>query len=139
MELQKVEDLEKTLDLYKEQIKEQLKLDDFCLKDKQLELPSNRHFWVGRLMQHKLDVIRLKRQKDKVFKRLESSKDNGVPVTLTESAKKRFQDHPAIVYINELIEVHELIIAFLEKTELNFRDTNYTVNNIIKIQQLETT
>ena len=48
---------------YQEELNQHLVIDEFTLKDVQLQLPGRRHIWVGRLMRHKHELNQLKKQK----------------------------------------------------------------------------
>ena len=48
---------------YQKELNDHLVIDEFTLKDVQLQLPGRRHIWVGRLMRHKHEVNQLKKNK----------------------------------------------------------------------------
>ena len=58
------------LEAYSKELVDHLSIDEFNLKDVQLQLPGRRHIWVGRLMRHKHEVnILRKKKKDKLQKK----------------------------------------------------------------------
>ena len=51
------------IEKYQEELKDHLTIDEFNLKDTQLQLAGRKHIWVGRLMRHKHELNTLQRQK----------------------------------------------------------------------------
>jgi hypothetical protein len=125
---------------YHQKIEEFLKFDELNLKDVQMSLASVRHYWVGRLMFHKQQIMKLKKTKEKATKtlreRIEMESPIGLnPKTITESIAK----HEVMQKIDEEISNNEFLIEYLTKVESNFRDAQYGMNNLTKIITLETT
>ena len=58
------------IEKYQEELKDHLTIDEFNLKDTQLQLAGRKHIWVGRLMRHKHELNTLQRQKRKSWLRL---------------------------------------------------------------------
>jgi hypothetical protein len=125
---------------YYQKIEEFLKIDELNLKESQMNLPSIRHYWVGRLMFHKQQILKLKKAKDKAAKTIRLKLETDSPITLN---KKTIMDsicqNDIILKIEEEILNHELIVEYLTKVESNFRDAQYGMNNLTKIITLETT
>ena len=125
---------------YHQKIEEFLKFDELNLKDSQMALASVRHYWVGRLMFHKQQILKLKRAKDKAAKALRQKLEHESPIglttkTITESINKS----DIILKIDEEIVNNELLVEYLSKVESNFRDAQYAMTNLTKIITLETT
>ena len=125
---------------YHQKIEEFLKFDELNLKDSQMALASVRHYWVGRLMFHKQQILKLKRAKDKASKALRQKLEHESPIgltikTITESINKS----DIILKIDEEITNNELLVEYLSKVESNFRDAQYAMTNLTKIITLETT
>jgi hypothetical protein len=125
---------------YHQKIEEFLKFDELNLKDSQMALASVRHYWVGRLMFHKHQIVKLKRIREKALKTLKQKLEHESPIgftnkTITESINK----NDIILKIDEEIVNNELIVEYLSKVESNFRDAQYAMTNLTKIITLETT
>ena len=125
---------------YHQKIEEFLKIDELNMKDAQMSLPSVRHYWVGRLMHHKQQILKLKKAKEKAFKTLRQRVENESPIglspkTITESVNQ----HEIMQRIDEEISNNELLVEYLSKVEANLRDAQYGMNNLTKIITLETT
>jgi len=125
---------------YHEKIEAFLKIDELNMKDAQMSLPSVRHYWVGRLMHHKQQIIKLKKAKDKAIKTLKQKLEHESPVGLSpKTIAESISQHDVILKIDEEIANNELLVEYLSKVEANLRDTQYGMNNLTKIITLETT
>ena len=125
---------------YHQKIEEFLKIDELNMKDAQMALPSVRHYWVGRLMFHKQQINKLKKTKEKATKALRIKLENESPIglspkTIIESISK----HEVMQKIDDEITNNELLVEYLSKVEMNFRDAQFGMNNLTKIITLETT
>jgi hypothetical protein len=125
---------------YHQKIEDFLKIDELNMKDAQMALPSVRHYWVGRLMFHKQQINKLKKTKEKATKALRIKLENESPIglspkTIIESISK----HEVMQKIDEEITNNELLVEYLSKVEMNFRDAQFGMNNLTKIITLETT
>jgi hypothetical protein len=125
---------------YHEKIGEFLKIDELNMKDAQMNLPSVRHYWVGRLMFHKHEINRLKKAKDEASRRLRTRIQAESPVGLTaKTINESIASHEVVQKIEDEILNQELLVEYLSKVEHNFRDAQYGMNNLTKIITLETT
>ena len=125
---------------YHEKIEEFLKIDELNMKDAQMSLPSVRHYWVGRLMSHKQQIIKLKKTKEKACKTLRQKLEHESPITLSpKTIIESINSHEVVQRIDEEIANNELLIEYLTKVESNLRDAQYGMNNLTKIITLETT
>jgi hypothetical protein len=125
---------------YYQQIEKFLKFDELNMKDTQMSLAAVRHYWVGRLMHHKQQIIKLKKYKTKIYKTLKEKIEQESPLDLKPATiNNSIISHEAYLKIDEEIANEELIVEFLSKVEMNFRDAQYGLNNLIKIITLETT
>ena len=125
---------------YQEKISEFLKFDELNLKDTQMSLPSVRHYWVGRMMHHKQEINKLKRLRASAYKKVQQKIEQDSPVNLThKTLSDSVNSHEIIQKIDEEIINNELLVEYLSKVEMNFRDAQYGLNNLTKIITLETT
>ena len=66
------------LETYSKELADHLSIDEFNLKDVQLQLPGRKHIWVGRLMRHKITLFELQSEKKSTRKELiEQLKESG--------------------------------------------------------------
>ena len=125
---------------YHEQISKLTTIDEFNMKNVQLELPSHRHYWVGRLMFHKLEVSKLQKAKRKAISSIIENLQNENPVTVPyKTMLNSAENHPVVHKIEDQIAENEILIEYLSKIENNFRSMSYDIKNLIEIIRLETT
>ncbi len=114
-------------------------IDEFTLKDVQLQLPGRRHIWVGRLMRHKHEVNQLKKKKTENLADLTRKIQEQSNVRLsTPAAEKVAENTEQIKKINSDLLEHYLVIEYLEKVEKIMSSIGFDIRNIIEIQKLET-
>lgn len=126
------------LERYIKEIAEDLKIDEFNIKDVQLRLPARKHFWVARLITHKIEIEQLRVRRDRQRKTMVQQLADNAPIKMSQPQLERSVDGTDdIIKINQRIKELELIIELLEKTERNFSSCTYDISNIVKIMQLE--
>jgi len=137
------ENKEPTLSLlqkYEEEIKKYVTLDEFNMKQIQMELPSIRHYWVGRLMHHKQEIIKLKKLRKTAQNKISEKMQEESPIGLTSKTLHAASDnHPVMAKIDDQITENELLVEYLTKIESNFRSLSFDLKNLVSIVQLETT
>ena len=125
---------------YHQKIEEFLKIDELNMKDAQMALPSVRHYWVGRLMFHKQQINKLRKTKEKATKALRIKLENESPIGLSpKTIAESISKHEVMQKIDDEITNNELLVEYLSKVEMNFRDAQFGMNNLTKIITLETT
>jgi len=123
---------------YSFEIAKELDINEFNLKESSLRAPARKHFWVSRLINHKVELNSLKKNKDKKVKELVKKTEEASPVTLskvnlekmveaTDEIQKMVQD------INEL----ENVVEYLEKVEKIYSSLTYDIKNSVKITEME--
>lgn len=126
------------LEKYIKEIAEDLKIDEFNIKDVQMRTPSRKHFWVARLINHKIDLEKLKKKKKSIMKSLIKIAEDNSPVTLSKlNLERSIEETNEIQDINEKIRENELIIELLEKTEKTFSSLTYDIKNCVEIMKAE--
>jgi len=127
---------------FTEELKEDTKLDELNLLQKQLMLPAIKHKWVARLIDQKRILNNLIRKKKltKVAVISTLEEQNSIPPGMPKaSLEKKIDSSDAIQKIDQEIEETELAIEYLEKVEQVLRSMTYDIKNIIDINRLETT
>jgi hypothetical protein len=105
------------LEDYITELENDLKFDELSLKDYQQRLPGIKHKWAGRCIRHKLELITLKKNKDKLKRAIVDKINEMSPVKLTAPVAERTAENS-----NELTEADarikeiELVIELLEKS-----------------------
>ena len=126
------------LERYINELTEELKIDDMNIGDVQKRLPSRRHFWAARLINHKRDLLLLqdKRKSRTVIIANELQSAAAVHLTKPEAQKMAYECDEIMTMTREIHEL-ELIIEFLEKTEKNLNSMSFDLKNIIALMQME--
>jgi len=128
------------IEKYNEEIKKYVTVDEFNMKQVQMDLPATRHYWVGRLMYHKQEILKLKKLRKEAQKKIADKLEHESPVGLNpKTLEQAQQNHPLIAKIDGQITEHDLIVEYLGKIEANFRSLSFDIKNLISIVQLETT
>jgi hypothetical protein len=126
------------LDRYIEELKEDLKIDEFTIKDASLKSPGRKHFWTSRLITHKRNLLRLENEKNNIIKRVSQEIQYTSPVKISNvQVEKSAQNTDLMKDINSKINEEKLIIEFLEKTEKTLSSLTYDIKNIVEIMKLE--
>jgi hypothetical protein len=128
------------IEKYNEKIKKYVTVDEFNMKQVQMDLPATRHYWVGRLMHHKQEILKLKKLRKEAQKKIADKLEHESPVGLNpKTLEQAQQNHPLIAKIDGQIAEHDLIVEYLGKIEANFRSISFDIKNLIEIVKLETT
>jgi len=127
------------LDKYIEELKQELVIDEINVSAVQRRLPARRHFWAARLIQHKRDIFRLKKEKDEIEQRIakELREKSVTKLSIPESisiAKKS----SGVRDISEKLYELELVVELLEKAEKNLSSMVWDIKNIVALIQMET-
>lgn len=129
-----------TLENYIIELEKDVRLDQFNIRDCQMKLPAYKHKWVGRLMRHKHEIVKLNQQKyalkKKVAEKIQSSTTYKVTKPVAERAAG---NHDSIVDITHRVEELNVLIEFLEKAERILSSMTYDIKNLVEIMRLETT
>jgi hypothetical protein len=125
---------------YNNEIKKYVTVDEFNMKQIQMDLPSARHYWVGRLMFHKHEIHKLKKLRKQAHQKITEKIQNESPVGLTvKTIESAIDRHTVVTKIDEQIAENELLVDYLNKIETNFRSISFDIKNLIEIVKLETT
>lgn len=127
------------LDKFKEEIVEDVKVDELNLLDKQMMLPSLKHKWVARLIDAKRELNRLNRKKKQLRDSvLEQFKKEGIPPGIPKAnIDKKIDSSETIMNLQEEIEEKEIIVEYLEKVEIIFKNMSFDLKNIVEINKME--
>ncbi|OQA94335.1 MAG: Recombination, repair and ssDNA binding protein UvsY [Bacteroidetes bacterium ADurb.Bin217] len=130
--------MENLFDRYKKELEEDLKLDDFNLKDTQLRLPTLKHKWVARLIDAKIEKNRLiELRKEAIIKVIETIRSEK-PITVSDRLLiQHAEQNEIIVKIDKQIKMCDLIIDYLEKVEVICKNTTFDIKNVIEIRKLQ--
>ncbi len=126
------------MERYIEEIKQDLIVNDFNIKEVQLRLPSRKHFWVARLIDAKIKRNNLLRDKKSLKKDISKRIVELSPIKMTSvTADIAAESSKEIEDINDQIREFDYIIEYLEKVEKIFASMHWEIRNIIQINQSE--
>lgn len=127
------------LDRYVAQITEELKVSRLNVLEVQMLLPSKKHFWAAKLIEHKKKILALKKAKEQLAKAIVENKKESTPVALSKvNLDKMVEAEDRIKKINDEIYENETIVEYLEKVEKIFSAYSFDIKNIIEIIKMET-
>jgi hypothetical protein len=125
---------------YQLEVAEDTKIDDFNLKEKQMELPTIKHKWVARLIVQKNEVSRLRSARAIALEKIKTKVRETSVVTLSERAVSMQAEKSDIINkIDDLINQNNNLVLYLEKVEKILSQTTFDVKNVIDIRKLEMT
>lgn len=121
---------------YKEAIEKDLKIDQFNIHNKVNDIPSLKHYWVGKLIESKIELKKLQQKKFELIKKVKENQEVALKLSVS-SMKELVEKSPILTEINEQIDENELIIEYLEKVEKIFSSTTYDLKNAIELMKME--
>ena len=125
-------------DKYSAELREELDLSDFNIKDIQMRLPAVKHKWVSRMIQQKIELNKLKKLKTESIEAVVNKLRKDNPVLLSDSAlSKQAEKNDVVQKIILKMEECELLIEYLEKVERLCNGATYDIKNLIDIKKLE--
>jgi hypothetical protein len=123
---------------YIKEIEEDLKIDEFNIKEASLKTPGRKHFWVSRLINHKRNLYFLEHELEETSKKLVIETREKSPVAIsTMSLTNAVAESEVIKALQLRIKEEKFVIDLLERTEKTFSSLTYDIKNIIAIMQLE--
>jgi hypothetical protein len=129
-------DLDTLFTNYQTEIVQDIQVDELSLKDKAMLVPTIKHKWVARMMQHKAQLRKFQSKKKDLIR----TAANASPISMSKTALEQLtQNNPSIAQLTEYIEKLEGIIEYLEKVEKLTSSLTYDCKNVIDLQKLETT
>jgi hypothetical protein len=126
------------LKTYMQEIAEELKIDEMNLKESSLRAPARKHFWVSKLINHKVELNRLKKEKDKKIKEVMKKTEESSPVQVSKvNLEKMIESTDEMKSFNERIHEVESIVEYLEKIEKIYSSLTYDIKNMVKMTEIE--
>lgn len=123
---------------YVSEIAKELDINEMNLKESSMRAPARKHFWVSRLINHKIELNTLKKTKDSIVKTLVEKSSASSPVALSKaSIEKTIENTDEIKKINDDIKENESIIEYLEKVEKIYSSITYDIKNMVQMTSME--
>ena len=127
-----------TIKKYQQQYEEFCKIDDFTLEDRTKRVPAEKHFWVCRLIDAKIEKDKLYKSKASTKHTLQKKLMEESPVVLNKQVLDDLDKTPTLENINQKIKEQEYLIEYLTKIVDIITYISQDIKNIILIKQLET-
>lgn len=123
---------------YQEQYTEFCKIDDFNLEERAKRVPAEKHFWVCRLIDAKIERGRLQKQRNTLNGTLSQKIRETSPVALNEREfNNAVNNSPTLETLNEKINENAMMIEYLELLVKQVTFIAQDIKNIIMVKQLE--
>lgn len=122
---------------YQEQYEAFAKIDDFNLEQTTKRVPAEKHFWVARLIDAKLEKNQLLRQKKNLRNSIVDKVLEDSPVALNKKFMDELDASPQFEYLNELIQDADMLIEYLEHVVKCVSFIAQDIKNIISLKELE--
>lgn len=130
--------MNEVLSNYIQQIKSDLEINQINIADVARKLPARRHHWAARLIEHKIKINELEKQKSNIIKEVSAKIGRDSPVLMSsKTIQNAAESSSDIQSINEQIATNKLIVEFLEQVQKNFFSASHDVRNIVEIMKLE--
>jgi hypothetical protein len=123
---------------YQQQYQEFCNIDDFNLEDRAKRVPAEKHFWVCRLIDAKIEMDNLHKMKASHRTTLKQKILTESPIVLNEQVLNTQVDKsPSMDNINQKIKEHAFMIEYLEKLVNQITFIGNDIKNIISVKALQ--
>lgn len=122
---------------YQSQYQEFCEITDFNLEERCKHIPSEKHFWVCRLIDAKIEKDKLYKVKTATKNTLQKKVMQESPVTLNKQFMDDLDKTPSLEHINQKIKEQEYLIEYLEKLVSQITFIGNDIKNIIQIKTLQ--
>jgi hypothetical protein len=122
---------------YQTQYEEFCKIDDFNLESTSKRVPAEKHFWVCRLIDAKIERERLYKQKATMKHNLQQKLIKDSPVALNKQYMDEVDKSPSIESLNERIKEMDYVVEYLTRLVDNISYIAQDIKNIIEIKRLQ--
>ena len=131
-------DVEEVIDLYSNELKPEISINKLNLDDHQTKLPSLKHKWASRYINHKRKLIKLKLEKKDLYRSLVNEHLEQSPVKISISiAEKSVLNNQKLIDIDRKISEEELLLEYLDKVQNIVNNIQWDIKNLIELEKLE--
>ena len=107
------------------------------LDQKTKRVPSEKHFWVDKLINAKRNKDVLLKQKKKLKDKVIKGIMDGSPVTLDKKTLDNIDNTPELEDINDKLKDSEYLIEYLDHVVKIFSFLDNSIKNIIECEKLQ--
>ncbi len=126
------------IDKYTKELEEDTKLTMLNLRDAQMRLPAIKHKWAARLINHKMEINKLKSLIIKAKNAIIEKQINNSKIKLSRpSLEKNAETNDTVIRLKAKVKDEEYIIMYLDKVEQILRSMTFDIKNLTEILKLE--
>lgn len=122
----------------RDEIMEQLQINDMNIGDKAIKLPAIKQFWIAKMIQYRIEIKKLEDQKSEGLVKFIEKMNNESEVQLSkESVTKMYNGSKQVKALNERIQVLNLIVEYLNDVKYALGRATDDIKNKIELDKLE--
>lgn len=122
---------------YQTQFEEFVNITDFNLEEITKRVPAEKHFWVCRLIDAKIEKDKLYKLKASTKHILQKKLEEEAPVKLNKQVLDDLDKTPSLENINQKIKEQEYLVEYLTKIVDLITYISQDIKNIIAIKTLQ--
>jgi hypothetical protein len=122
---------------YQIQFEEFTKITDFNLEEITKRVPAEKHFWVCRLIDAKIEKDKLYKIKASTKHTLQKKLMEESPVALNKQVMDDLDKTPSLENINQKIKEQEYLVEYLDRVVGLITFISQDIKNILSLKQLE--
>ena len=122
---------------YQAQYEEFCRIDDFNLDERAKRVPAEKHFWVCRLIDAKIEKDRLYKLKASTKNTLQKKIMEESPVILNKQILDDIEKSTSLENINQQIKNQEYVIEYLEKLVSQVTFIGNDIKNMVEIKKMQ--
>jgi hypothetical protein len=122
---------------YQTQFEEFTKINDFNLEEITKRVPAEKHFWVCRLIDAKIEKDKLYKLKASTKHTLQKKLMEESPVALNKQVMDDLDKTPSLENINQKIKEIEYMVEYLDRVVGLITFISQDIKNILVLKQLQ--
>ena len=122
---------------YQAQFEEFVRIDDFTLEEVTRRVPAEKHFWVCRLIDAKIEKDKLYKIKASTKHTLQKKLMEESPVSLNKQVLDDLDKTPSLENINQKIKEIEYMVEYLDRVVSLITFISQDIKNIIELKKLQ--
>lgn len=122
---------------YQSLYEEFCKIDDFNIEERAKRVPAEKHFWVCKLIDAKIEKDKLYKIKSKSKEKLQRKVLEESPVKLNKQIMDDLEKSPTLETLNQKIREQDFLVEYLERLVQQVSFIAQDIKNIVEIKKLE--
>jgi hypothetical protein len=122
---------------YQAQYEEFAALTDFNLEERSKRVPAEKHFWVCRLIDAKIERDRLFKLKATTKQNMQQKLLKDAPVALNKQYLDEVEKSPSVEAINEKIRDLDFTVEYLDRVVQQITFIAQDIKNIVEIKKMQ--